>query len=333
MRRTAHSLEYCALMATIVGLAAARSVPATSLARISDLDTSTSSLATSVPIVKVHRYRMDGKIRPLLFWIGRGGVGSGEIVWRSDGSGARAWELLIGSDPDKAPRRLNRWGYIVEAVQDGYVRVVGLMSTSEEASLSDVEHDLSAATPHSRFKTIAATVANGRSSTVTGTIDAGRDVTLHDAPELVNTAQRAMAGLTPRVNDVPDHVRPGFLSAVAEIIDLTLAAAPNGRPAVQRLAGRRVPYVYGVKTFDLVLTAVASRRSATAARVADGAVLASRFEIRPHAGGDRHTFEIEYPAAGDLAGVPTLIRYQPRWWLQVELELTARPIGPPGPGR
>lgn len=62
-----------------------------------------------LPIVAQHRYRMAAKIRPLLFWIGRDNVGEAQVVWHAGGS-ARGVELLIGSDPDRAPRRINRWG-------------------------------------------------------------------------------------------------------------------------------------------------------------------------------------------------------------------------------
>lgn len=329
MRTPSRPMVRLILTAAALALAGSQRLPASAMPDVVRPATASSrpgrsaasGVAASVPIVKAHQYRMNGKIRPLLFWIGKSGVGSGEIVWRSDGSGARAWELLIGSDPARAPRKLNRWGYIVEAAEGGQVHVVGLMSTSEEASLSDVERDLSATSAHSRFKTIAATVTNGTSSTVTGTIDAGRDVTLHDASMLVDTAQRAMAGVPPRVNEVPADVRPGFLSSVAELVDLTLAASSQGQRAVAALEGTSVAYVYGVKTFDLVLTSVSTPRRSSSQAPANAPVLQSAFEIRPHAGGGRHRFELEYVAGGELAGVPSRIRYQPRWWLQLELTL------------
>jgi hypothetical protein len=35
-------------------------------------------------------------------------------------------------------------------------------------------------------------------------------------------------------------------------------------------------------------------------------------------------FELIYGADGEFAGVPIVITYQPRWWLQVELTLDVR---------
>jgi hypothetical protein len=45
--------------------------------------------------------------------------------------------------------------------------------------------------------------------------------------------------------------------------------------------------------------------------------------------GSRNTFELEFAADGALAGVPTLIRYKPRWWLEAVLTLD-EPSAPPG---
>jgi hypothetical protein len=52
------------------------------------------------------RYRMAARIRPLLvFWITRENVGGARIVWLRRDDGMRGWELLIGSDPLRAPMR------------------------------------------------------------------------------------------------------------------------------------------------------------------------------------------------------------------------------------
>ncbi|MBM3770324.1 MAG: hypothetical protein FJW27_03380 [Acidimicrobiia bacterium] len=60
----------------------------------------------------VRRYRMAGRIRPLLFWFGKDDVGFARITWRSADEGCRAYELLVGTDPNRAPRGLNKWGFI-----------------------------------------------------------------------------------------------------------------------------------------------------------------------------------------------------------------------------
>src|SRR5215216_1108953 len=65
---------------------------------------------TELPVVAQHYYRMLAKVRPLLFWISRDNVGGARIGWLADERGSKGFELLIGSDPARAPRKINRWG-------------------------------------------------------------------------------------------------------------------------------------------------------------------------------------------------------------------------------
>src|SRR4051812_44085526 len=67
----------------------------------------------NLPITKEHPYKMAGRVRALFLWIGRDDVGSGVIGWRGAGDD-HAYELLIGSDPAKAPAKLNKWGFLAE---------------------------------------------------------------------------------------------------------------------------------------------------------------------------------------------------------------------------
>ena len=53
---------------------------------------------------------MLAKVRPLLFWISKDDVGGARVSWRGDADGAFGLDLLIGSDPARAPRQINRWG-------------------------------------------------------------------------------------------------------------------------------------------------------------------------------------------------------------------------------
>ena len=71
----------------------------------------------------------------LLLWIGRDNVGTGVIRYRASEKGT-AYELLIGSDPLRAPGRLNRWGYLAEEVRGEECAVLGVISKSEEERLA-----------------------------------------------------------------------------------------------------------------------------------------------------------------------------------------------------
>jgi hypothetical protein len=75
---------------------------------------------SAAPVAAAHRYRLSAAIRPLLFWVGAKNVGGARIVRRHDGAGRKGYELLLGSDPARAPRRINRWGW--EHVRRRYAR-------------------------------------------------------------------------------------------------------------------------------------------------------------------------------------------------------------------
>src|SRR5262249_37885049 len=98
----------------------------------------------SLPIVSEHRYRMLARVRPLLFWISKDDVGGAKVSWRANGPGEFGLELLIGSDPLKAPRSVNKWGYIAEEVRGTDARVIGVMKQSNEQSIDDAEKQLGA---------------------------------------------------------------------------------------------------------------------------------------------------------------------------------------------
>ena len=82
-----------------------------------------------------HHYAISARVRPLLvFWISRSGVGDA-VVTKRQGPSETGYSLLIGSDPDRAPRRINRWGYINEEMRGGEATLIGLMTESDEDSI------------------------------------------------------------------------------------------------------------------------------------------------------------------------------------------------------
>jgi hypothetical protein len=89
----------------------------------------------AAPVTAEHRYRLSAAIRPLLFWVGAKNVGGARIVWRHDGAGRKGYELLLGSDPARAPRRVNRWGWVREDADATGATMTGLMNRSEDDSL------------------------------------------------------------------------------------------------------------------------------------------------------------------------------------------------------
>jgi hypothetical protein len=304
-------------------LAGAAAVAARSPAQRSDdppsRQSSPAAPSGDLPVLRLHRYAMAGRVRPLLFWIGRDNVGMGEIVWRG-AEGAVAYELLIGTDAAKAPRGINRWGYLLEDSRPSGTRVLGVMTTSDEATISDVTKRPAGAQPVGRFKGLDARIAAGVSRSATETIETERDFSVRDKELIVGRIESKLKEAETRELPVPDGTQPGFLTAVAALVDETIAARGSGEPALRRLKGRTIAYVYGRRLYSLKLTGIepVRPRGDGAAR---GPLVHAEFETLNRGTGSRTTFELEYATDGPRAGVPVLIRHRPRWWLEAVLKL------------
>jgi hypothetical protein len=267
-----------------------------------------------LPVEHEHLYTMSGRVRMLLIWFGRDNVGSGMIRWRGAGNDA-AYELLIGSDPLRAPARLNRWGYLAEEIRSGEAAMVGIMSTSNEASLDEVKTTAGTQDASRPFDTIRARVTPTTSFARVETVRARTGATYRDAREVLDLAFEGGASINRQVAR-PLGVRPGFLSAVAEMVHHTVGF--NGRVIPK---GSPVQYVYGDRLYELrLLEATNLDRFERRGRVFEH-VVRSRFETARAGSRSGTRFELVYGSRGPLCEIPILISYQPKWWLQVELEI------------
>jgi hypothetical protein len=255
---------------------------------------------------------MAGKIRVLLLWVGRDDVGSGVIKWRGGGD-EKAIEILIGSDPKRAPSQLNKWGYLVEAMHGGESSVVGLISQENDDRLSDVKADLKTRKDQRPFDTIRGFAATAEGMARVGTLYAPSHLTYHDADTVLNSV---LADSSLQVKRVArrGNVRPGFLTSLTELITSSLDKKNDTN---------RLQYIHGDRLFELRL--VDATRLARFDR--DGRtwqnVIRGRFETGEAGSRSGTRFELVYGASGALTGIPILISYQPKWWLQVDLVLNS----------
>ena len=272
----------------------------------------------ALPVTQSHTYRMSGRVRALLLWVGRDDVGSGRIRWRGGpaGTDGNGYELLIGSDPSRAPGGLNKWGYLAEQVQDGECDVVGVISKSDEEGLRDVKAGFGGVPSGRPFDTIRGRVNSHLAFARVTTVHAPGNVTYREADAVLALAFGDGADGMKQI-DRPSGVRPGFLSSVAEIIRTSVARAARGQP----LGPQALRYVYGDRLYELRLL-----DATPLARFQGGGhsyehVVRARFETAQAGtrGGDR--FELVYGTSGPLAEIPIVISYQPKWWLQVELTI------------
>jgi len=272
---------------------------------------------STLPVVQTHTYKMSGRVRALLLWVGRDNVGSGTIRWRGNPeAGGNGYELLVGSDPLLAPGGLNKWGYLAEQAQEGDYDVVGVISKSGEEGLRDVKTSL-ARTPAGRpFDTIRGRVNSRHAFARVTTLEASSTVTYREANTVLALTLEDAAAAIKQI-DRPAGARPGFLISVAEIIRTTVARAAQGKPC----GTTTLKYVYGDRVYDLrLLEAEPLARFVRGGRSFEH-VMRARFETGLAGSGDGSRFELVYGTEGPLAEVPIVISYQPKWWLQVELTI------------
>ncbi len=269
--------------------------------------------AAGTAAVERHHYSIDARVRPLLFfWISRHDVGDA-VVTRRRRDGDAVYSLLIGSDPDRAPRRINRWGYIEEEVSGEEAHLVGLMTQSDEESLDDAKAGLrhQEAGDHP-FKLIRGTVDEGTAKSVVMSVGAPQNYSFHQLRTVLDLAKRESEGGSSRTIHLPPGTRPGFLVALDEAM---------------RTGAASIPYVYYGRIYDLRRT---HARAIPDLRLDDGScgpAVAADFVVTSRYDGEETRFSMTYGTEGRFANVPLKASYRPRWWLEVGLTLDDRPDG------
>lgn len=270
----------------------------------------------------IRRYRMAGRVRPLLFWFGKDDVGLARVTWRSADDGRRAYELLVGTDPAKAPRGLNKWGFVAEQTNGADGQLLALMTGDDTASYDEAAAEAAGPRSAGDFRAIAGQVVSGRSAWRTARIATTRAFSVHDVDATLDRVRTDAATGVPRERALPEGVRPGFLVALADFVERDVDRA--GRPgldAVRSTQGEDAPvrYVFGQGLYEL------TRRESKPTSVQLGsrsvAAIRSTFEITTQATNARTRFDVSVGTEGTLAGVPVAAEWQPRWWLKVALTL------------
>jgi hypothetical protein len=270
-----------------------------------------------------HHYTISGRVRPLLFWIAKDDIGDA-VITRKRENDAASYALLIGSDPDRAPRSINRWGYISEEVRGTEAPLVGLMTESDEESVDQAEANLRSRGDRT-FNVIHALVAGGEARSVVRSVAAPSTLTFRQVDTVLELADRNGSDGDTRVVRLPAGGRPGFLTALADVLH---TQAADWRSTGKVHPSEAVPYVYHGKTYQL---------RATHARVAGSAhidahtydhLIESQFQVKNVATAALTNFSLTYAADGPLAEIPISATYQPRWWIEIHLTLDDTKPGP-----
>ena len=262
-------------------------------------------------------YTLTARVRPLLFWISREGVGHARIAWTEGADGSRIAELLIGSDPARAPMRINRWGYISEHAAGPTAEVLGVMTTSDEESIGQAKADLARQRDAHAFKAIRGSLKDGVASSTVIHLLLVDDFTYKDVEGLLR--QLPQAGAVTRQKNVAADVEPGFLLAVKGLLHETVGTYNRlGRMSEQR--PRRI-FVYNSCLYELAQEESRFQTETLVGGRAYKATIESKLKTRNTATGETSGFVITCGTQAPIAETPIRIVYRPRWWFETELLL------------
>ena len=282
-------------------------------------DGGATAVPAPAPVLREHRYRMSAAIRPFFFWIGSGNVGAARILWRQGEGGQRGYDFLLGSDPRRAPRRINRWGWEKEDLFEGVALQMGLMRKTDEESVDEAKARLSVEGRDGgfTFKAIRTRVANGEARAENTVWRVPNDYGYRDLAELVRIVDGPpQAPPNVRTARLPPGTRPGFLIALADLVDEGVAAAAESPRRL--LTERSVPFTFNASLYDLHLRATEWVESATYGARRYDRLVRMDLESYNRELKTRERFTLACATDGPLRGVPVYVRYQPKWWFKAE---------------
>ena len=275
---------------------------------------------SAVNVSREHNYRVDARVRPLLFWIRKSNVGDARITWRTGPDGTVGYELLVGTDPARTPRRINRWGYLREESAPRGGIVFGVMSQSDEQSIEDADtHTKSGAEVVHVFKALHQQVTGSEARVTLSNIRVANDLTYAD----VGTLLASVPGAPSRSKVVPigAWTSPGFLTATAALLEEGRAASGG---ALRSAHGVRI-YPYNGQLYELQLQSAEQIDHFTQDMRAFGHAIRGQFRIVNLKTRAETPFTIVYGVDADRKGVPLFISFRPRWWLEIDCVLSDTP--------
>src|SRR5678816_908676 len=172
----------CLLLPAAIGLSQQpERTPNTSATFQPALDTRFSTATTKVQ----YNYVMTGRVRLVLFWVRADDVGGGYIR-RSYGTSdpdVRITQVLFGSDPAKAPRKINHWGAGTEAITAEHsTTFMGFMTSAKTNSVAEAEGELKEKEELGQypFQEIVSVVDKDRALSRSISLSSDRNFNLHE---------------------------------------------------------------------------------------------------------------------------------------------------------
>jgi hypothetical protein len=296
-------------------------------------------------------YTMTARVRLLFFWAGKDDVGGGYIRRGVSAEDPRQefFQVLFGSDPQKAPRAINRWGAGTEVswhkdpVSLSHADDVtasaffGFMKSSQGKSASEMQAELQREKDqglHS-FTGILSRVEPSRALSLKVPLQSDTDFNLHDYDRAEPVMLKRLSDSSQPVRSLEDSSRcpraAEFLASVAELMDLAVAGhqAPLARC-----------YVYDAQENTLTLekiTPIASLpvtlhgpNKTVLLDTTHKNLLQLDFVSSHRLTGKKVYFSVFVGTEGVLRDVPVQICYQPNWWFQIVLNLLPEKLSAAG---
>lgn len=263
-------------------------------------------------------YAMTARVRPLLFWISFNAVGGATISWLQSANGDAGLELLVGSDPARAPMKINRWGYVAERVSGSSAELIGVMTESDEQTIEQATTRQTETGGTHAFKAIRGKLDRGLAQSTVIRMLLTDDFTYREAETLLRRLPQS--GPPTRRISVPGSAQPGFLFAVKGMVRESVEAC--------RLSGAsKLPapvmqtYVYDATLYELVMKSSRFQNKVKVNGREYRNVIESQFETRNTRTGTVSEFNLTYGTEGPCKEIPICIVYRPRWWFEAELDL------------
>jgi hypothetical protein len=270
---------------------------------------------SAVQVSHEHRYQVDARARPLLFWIRKSNIGDGRLRWRRGSDGTIGYELLVGSDPARTPRHINRWGYLREEAGASRAIVFGVMSQSDEQSVKDADKNTSRTDGIHTFKVLRQLLTGSQARVTVSDVRVRNDLTYADLDVLLSTVPAAPS--TTKTVAMTQWTSPGFLGAAASLMEEGRTAAGKASNVQQCVR----TYPYNGQLYELSLRSAEHVDAYTREGRSFGAAIRGLFRVLNRTTGEETPFTVVYGVEGDLDGVPLLISWRPRWWLEIECVL------------
>jgi hypothetical protein len=288
-------------------------------------------------------YIMTARVRILFFWAGKDDVGGGYIRRGISDSDPHEefFQILFGSDPEKAPRAINRWGAGTEvarhknpvspsAEQNEVLASAffGFMKASRGKSASDMQEELKREKEQGRhsFTGILSRVDRANAISLVVPLQSDTDFNLRQYATAEPLMFENLSNSTRPLHTLQNASRCArseeFLGTIAELMEAALGGqtAPLSRC-----------YVYDAQENTLAVESISpvaklpvqlhGPNNTTLLDTVQEHLLQLDFVSTNKVTGKKAYFSILTGTEGNLRAVPVQIRYQPNWWFQVVLNL------------